>query len=296
MNQIPMVFRGYSEECLYYLKELQISQQSAFRYKILVVGTECVGKTSLVKNMLGSRWIGSSFETKEIDKHTGKLRKRYSVTDGIDVHRWIPRNSNVVLSVWDFGGQELYHTTHQFFLSPRTIYALVFDGRIDLYDNKIVEWLNCIQSRSPGEVVVLVGTHFDKKSATSREKQINEQLEQLLSDMARMTSQENQFKIIRSPEGNIFWKTCTKPGREFGVASLIQKLVEEGKRRASEVHVPSSWLALREKLTTMRDGLIVPIIDRKALKKIAAGVEVFDAHVDYACKLLEDWSEILMVP
>ena len=297
MNKLPSIFREFNDDCLQYLRELKISKQSAYRHKILVVGRENVGKTTLVKNIVGSRrWSGSSIESKELDRFTGKLRKRYSVTDGIDVHRWIPNNSNVVLSVWDFGGQELYHTTHQFFLSPRTIYILVFDARIDLFENKIVEWLNCIQARSPGEVVALVGTHFDKKVANNKQEQINNQLKQLLSDMSRLTSAENQFKILKAPDGQIFWKVCTKPGREFGVTSLVQQIVEEGKRRASEVHVPSSWLTLRERLMKMREGLTVPIIDRKSLHAIAAELEVFDNHVDLACKLLEDWSEILVVP
>jgi hypothetical protein len=34
-------------------------------------------------------------------------------------------------NLWDFGGQDIMHATHQFFLSRRSLYVLVLDGRKD---------------------------------------------------------------------------------------------------------------------------------------------------------------------
>lgn len=36
---------------------------------------------------------------------------------------------DVRLHVWDFGGQEIMHATHQFFLTERSLYLLVLSGR-----------------------------------------------------------------------------------------------------------------------------------------------------------------------
>jgi len=33
------------------------------------------------------------------------------------------------VNIWDFGGQAIYHLTHQFFLTKRSVYALVADSR-----------------------------------------------------------------------------------------------------------------------------------------------------------------------
>jgi hypothetical protein len=35
------------------------------------------------------------------------------------------------MNIWDFGGQEIYHATHQFFLSTRSLYVLLADGRLE---------------------------------------------------------------------------------------------------------------------------------------------------------------------
>lgn len=36
-------------------------------------------------------------------------------------------DGSISFRAWDFAGQDLYHTTHQFFLSKRSIYLLVFN-------------------------------------------------------------------------------------------------------------------------------------------------------------------------
>ena len=38
------------------------------------------------------------------------------------------------LIFWDFGGQYVYYTTHQTFLTYRALFLVVFDGSTDLYD------------------------------------------------------------------------------------------------------------------------------------------------------------------
>jgi hypothetical protein len=38
------------------------------------------------------------------------------------------------LIFWDFGGQYVYYTTHQTFMTYRALFLVVFDGSTDLYD------------------------------------------------------------------------------------------------------------------------------------------------------------------
>ena len=38
------------------------------------------------------------------------------------------------LIFWDFGGQYIYYTTHQTFMTYRALFLVVFDGSTDLYD------------------------------------------------------------------------------------------------------------------------------------------------------------------
>jgi internalin A len=53
---------------------------------------------------------------------------------------------DVRLHVWDFGGQEIMHATHQFFLTERSLYLLVLSGRQGGEDAEAKYWLQLIES------------------------------------------------------------------------------------------------------------------------------------------------------
>ncbi len=106
--------------------------------KVLLVGVGGSGKTSLVRAL-----CQQGFDPNQ------------SQTHGIEVARW-PYNCNereVLVHLWDFGGQEIMHATHQFFLSKRSLYLLVLDSRME--DGVEEYWLKLIESFG-GESPILV--------------------------------------------------------------------------------------------------------------------------------------------
>ena len=109
--------------------------------KLILVGRGAVGKTSLV-----NRLVHNTF---------GNEKK----TEGIKITRWnvpLPGGGEQAhLNVWDFGGQEIMHATHQFFLTRRSLYLLVLSGREGNADQDAEYWLKLIESFG-GELPVLV--------------------------------------------------------------------------------------------------------------------------------------------
>jgi internalin A len=63
------------------------------------------------------------------------FQKGRPATEGVAVTRWdiagFVRDGDLRLNVWDFGGQEIQHSTHEFFLTERAVYLLVFCPRDD---------------------------------------------------------------------------------------------------------------------------------------------------------------------
>lgn len=115
--------------------------------KLLIVGEGAVGKTSLVKRLAHNVYTGNE----------GK-------TEGIAITRWsvIDKGAEITLNIWDFGGQEIMHATHQFFLTKRSVYVLVIDARQGEEQNRIEYWLKLIQSFSNNSPVVIVGNKSDQ--------------------------------------------------------------------------------------------------------------------------------------
>lgn len=125
-----------------YLKQIQEDTQPLDEAKVLVVGEGAVGKTSLIRRLARG----------DYDPHQRK-------TEGIMVTRWhLPvDNNDIALNIWDFGGQEIMHATHQFFLTRRSVYILVLDVRQNEEQNRVEYWLKLIQGFSDGSPVIVVG-------------------------------------------------------------------------------------------------------------------------------------------
>jgi GTPase SAR1 family protein len=58
------------------------------------------------------------------------------------------------LNLWDFGGQEIYKATHRFFLSKRSLYALVADSRNE--DTDFNYWLHIVEMFGVDSALLIV--------------------------------------------------------------------------------------------------------------------------------------------
>ncbi len=86
-----------------------------------------------------------------------------STTHGIEVDRLGLSDSEITLNIWDFGGQQIYHSTHQFFFTKRSLYVVVWNARLGAEQGRIQYWLDTIRSLAPDARIVLVATHVDER-------------------------------------------------------------------------------------------------------------------------------------
>ena len=126
--------------------------------KVLLIGQGGVGKTSLVK-----RLINNTFNPDE-----GK-------TDGIAIQKW-PISAQdareIQLNVWDFGGQEIMHSTHQFFLTKRSLYVIVLDARAGEEQGNLHYWLEMIRVYGSDSPVLVVVNKCDEHYERLDEKRL----------------------------------------------------------------------------------------------------------------------------
>jgi GTPase SAR1 family protein len=69
---------------------------------------------------------------------------------------------HICLNIWDFGGQEIMHATHQFSLTKRSLYLLVIDNRKNEQQNCLEYWLKLIQTYGGNSPVIIVGNCADE--------------------------------------------------------------------------------------------------------------------------------------
>ena len=127
----------------YYLQTLDPAETSPlYEAKFIIVGEGNTGKTTPSKKL-----INSDYDLSENERST----------EGIDVLCWEfkhPNGSQFRTNIWDFGGQEIYHATHQFFLTKRSLYALVVDTRQE--NTNLDHWLNIVSLLSDNSPVFLI--------------------------------------------------------------------------------------------------------------------------------------------
>lgn len=139
-----------------FYKELE-EKDYLYEVKLILVGQGRVGKTCLSHAL-----INNSYELDEKES-----------TEGININRWIiPKeeiekiNPNIhkdfQMNIWDFGGQEIYHSTHQFFLTKRSIYLLVTESRREDSHDDFFYWLNIIKLLGDTSPVIIVMNKCDQ--------------------------------------------------------------------------------------------------------------------------------------
>lgn len=134
--------RAKPSEILEYYFRVARGRRPLNEAKLILVGRGAVGKSSLVNRLVHNR-----FDPTE--------RK----TEGIQITNWpvvLKEQEEVRLNVWDFGGQEIMHATHQFFLTQRSLYLLVLSGRAGGEDADAEYWLKMIESFGGDSPVILV--------------------------------------------------------------------------------------------------------------------------------------------
>ncbi len=130
----------------YYELQQQSEKRPLNEAKVLLVGLGSVGKTSLVR-----RLIYNTFDEQE------------PLTEGIKINHWevTIRQTQIRLNVWDFGGQEIMHATHQFFFTKRSIYLLVLDARHGEQEHNLEYWLKLMQSFGNDSPIIVVLNKID---------------------------------------------------------------------------------------------------------------------------------------
>jgi internalin A len=184
--------------------------------KVLFVGDGGSGKTSLMKLL-----VGEPFNPLEPQTH------------GINIQDWETNESGTPLHVhfWDFGGQQIMHATHQFFLSKRSLYILVLDGR---KEEDAEYWLKHIESFGGTSPILVVLNKMDMHPSY---------------DVNRLLLRA-KYKGIKG----FFPLSCSdQKGLEAFSKALLQELAQSEMLKTTW---PKSWFEVKTYLERMEDDFI----------------------------------------
>ncbi|MEM9216810.1 MAG: COR domain-containing protein [Cyanobacteria bacterium P01_F01_bin.150] len=197
-----------------YLRQtLEQGKDYLFEAKFLIVGAGAVGKTSLAHKLLDPSY---------------PLDIQQPSTEGIDVLPWdfnLPDGRVFRANIWDFGGQEIYHATHQFFLTKRSLYALVMDTRKE--DTDLYYWLSVVSLFSNDSPVLIIKNEKNDRSCEFNERQLRGEFINLKDTLATNLKTNRGLKAVQKM-----------------IQQYITSLPHVGNQ------LPKKWVAVRQALET----------------------------------------------
>ncbi len=166
-SNLPRI-RGYFREL-----ERADTTDRLFEVKLLLVGEERAGKSTLADALSNPHY---------------KFRDQVS-TRGIDIVKWIiPKaesglENDFRVNIWDFGGQAIYHATHQFFLTRRSLYFLVYEARKDIRHDDFWYWLNTISVLADHSPVILLLNKCEQPHVSAPIQEYRDAFPNIINDL-----------------------------------------------------------------------------------------------------------------
>ncbi|MCP4374364.1 MAG: AAA family ATPase [Deltaproteobacteria bacterium] len=124
-----------------YLEALEKGATRLNEARIIILGDKGAGKTSIARRLINP---------------DAPMPKENESTSGVNTTFWKLEQENISVRIWDFAGHVVTHAVHQFFLSERCLYLIVYDGRTE-GRNRLEYWLNHMKNfGGDSQAIILV--------------------------------------------------------------------------------------------------------------------------------------------
>ena len=149
------------ETLLGYLRSLKGSAEPTKEAKLVLVGEGGVGKTSLLDALRNQPFVENRATTHGIEVQVSALQLEHpSLAESA---------APLTLNAWDFGGQQVYQITHQFFFTDQALYLVLWNPRLGIDACDVEGWLRRIVLRVGNEArIIVVATHCQTGSRVPR--------------------------------------------------------------------------------------------------------------------------------
>ena len=196
-----------------------------YEAKMVLVGRGFAGKTSLVRRLTIPGY---------------KLEQKIKSTEGIAIATWdlkmpLEKSDEFRFNIWDFGGQEKYDATHQFFITERTVYLFVTEARQESNYLDFDYWLNVVQILGKESPVIVVQNKVDLRKKSLPTSKYSRLFPNIVGFVDVSCADDQQETIAKL-------RDC--------IQEAVRKLPQVGDK------LPGVWVKIREELNNLEKDYI----------------------------------------
>jgi len=219
-----------------YMLELEQGTEKLNEARILILGDKGAGKTCLSRRLKDPNAVMTTDEES---------------TPGVDTTLWKLEKENVNVHIWDFAGHTVTHAVHQFFLSERCLYIIVYDGRTE-GRNRLEYWLDHMKNYGENSKAIIL---VNKRDAHAVEVPINRLKEQYpILDVCTFSIRDDKDalekfrqEVVNYINTNPSWSTLLIPESSYKVKKELEKLFKNGDKNGKELIERKVFDAIAEK-------------------------------------------------
>lgn len=211
----------------HYLEELE--KKGAIRLneaRVVILGEKGAGKTCLARRLKNPQ---------------AEMTTDRESTPGVDTHLWELEEEDLSVRIWDFAGHTVTHAVHQFFLSERCLYIMVYDGRSESR-NRLRYWLDHMKNYGGNSKAIILINRRDDHDIEIPVNQLREEysiLDVCEFNIKEDTEKLDEFRkmVAQHIKNNPSWKKQEIPVSYYRVKEELEQLFVKGDINKGQEHI-----------------------------------------------------------
>jgi GTPase SAR1 family protein len=210
-----------------YLQEMEEEGSTRLNEaRIIILGDKGAGKTSIARRLINQNAL---------------MPEEKDSTAGVDTTVWKLKKEKINVHIWDFAGHTITHAVHQFFLSERSLYIIVYNSRTEERD-RLDYWLNYMENYGGDSKAIILVNKRDEHSVNIPINSLKEKypiVEYYAFSIGKDKEELVEFrnKIASYIENNSSWENQKIPLNYYQVKEDLEKLFDKKEKEKTQEYI-----------------------------------------------------------
>lgn len=143
------------------IREMGVYSVGMYLEELEKRGTKRLNEARII--ILGNKGSGKTCIARRLIDPEAPMTSKDESTAGVETTSWELEEDDMNVRIWDFAGHTVTHAVHQFFLSERCLYLIVYNGRTE-DNNRLNYWLDHMKNYGGNSKAIILVNLKDKHS------------------------------------------------------------------------------------------------------------------------------------